>query len=222
MSLFKRFVTTVHTSVDRTLASIENHEAVVDAALKESRQAVMRAKVRLGRLEKDVSAQRNRVAELASEIDLWNERAVSVANEDRARALSCIQRRKQREAEIAIARTQLAEQESVIKRVRNSIDESANRVQALQNQRNQMRSREAASQAGRIVHTLDGRIGGDVEAAIERWEVTVGETEILTDTLLLADTDTDELAREFISAEENQCLEEELDALLKHGGDNHE
>ena len=221
MSLFKRFVTTVHTSVDRTLASIENHEAVVDAALKESRQAVVRAKVRLARLEKDVNGQRNRVAELASEIDLWNERARSVAGDDRAKALSCIQRRKQRESEIALARTQLAEQESVVARVRNSIDESANRMQALQNQRNQMRSREAASQAGRIVHTLDGRVGGDVEAAIERWEVTVGEAEILTDTVLLADADTDELAREFISTEENQCLEAELEELLKQGG-NHE
>ncbi len=221
MSLFKRFVTTVHTSVDRTLASIENHEAVVDAALKESRQAVVRAKVRLARLEKDVNVQRNRVAELASEIDLWNERARSVAGDDRAKALSCIQRRKQRESEIALARTQLAEQESVVARVRNSIDESANRMQALQNQRNQMRSREAASQAGRIVHTLDGRVGGDVEAAIERWEVTVGEAEILTDTVLLADADTDELAREFISTEENQCLEAELEELLKQGG-NHE
>ena len=222
MSIFRRFVTTVHTSVDRRLASIENHEAVVDAALKESRQAVARAKVRLARLEKDGVAQRNRVTELASEIELWNERALSVAGDDRARALSCIQRRKQRETEIEIARTQLSEHEAVIKRVRRSIDESANRVQALHSQRNQMRSREAASQAGRIVSALDGKVGGDVEAAIERWEVTVGEAEILTDTVFLASPDADELAREFTFAEENHCLEAELDELIQREGQDHE
>ena len=77
-----------------------------------------------------------------------------------------------------------------------------------------MRSREAAAQAGKIVHSLDGRLGSDVEAAIERWEVTVGESELLTDILLPVDVDCDDLAAEFVTKEENQLLEDELDALL--------
>ena len=72
MSLIKRLVTTVHSSVDRTLASMENHEAVVDAALRESREAVSRARVRLKRLERDGTQQRNRITELTSEVELWN------------------------------------------------------------------------------------------------------------------------------------------------------
>ena len=86
MSLIKRFVATVHHSVDRTLAGMENHEAVVDAALRESREAVSRARVRLNRLEKDGKQQSNRITELTSEVELWNERARSVADGDRPRA----------------------------------------------------------------------------------------------------------------------------------------
>ncbi len=221
MSILKRFVTTVHASVDRTLAGIENHEAVVDAALTESRQAVARARVRLARLEKDGSQQRNRVTELTSQVGLWNERARSVATADREKALACIQRRRQCEQELHSAKAQMHEHEKIIKRVRDSISDSSNRVQALQAQRNQMRSREAAAYAGQIVHKLDGRVGDDVEAAIERWEVTVGQAEVLTDHYVVTDSD-DELADGFITAEENLLLESELDALLKEEGTNHE
>ena len=222
MSIFKRFVTTVHSSVDRTLATIENHEAVVDAALKESRQAVSAARVRLGRLEKDARRQRDRLTELASEVELWNERALSVASQDREKALSCIQRRQQREKEMADVQAQLLEQDRVIAKVRHSIDESGNRVMALQNQRNQMRSREAASRAGQIVQSLNGKVDSDVEAAMERWEVSVGAVEILNDSVESHYQQTDELAEAFVSAEQSKRLEVELDELLKQQGEGHE
>jgi phage shock protein A len=221
MSILKRFVTTVHASVDRTLAGIENHEAVVDAALTESRQAVARARVRLARLEKDGAEQRNRVTELVTQIELWNERARSVATTDREKALACIQRRRHCEQELHSAKAQMHEHEKIIKRVRDSISESSGRVQTLQAQRNQMRSREAAAHAGQIVHKLEGRVGDDVEAAIERWEVSVGQAELLTEHYPLTES-YDELAESFISEEENNLLETELEMLLKEEGNNNE
>ncbi|MEE9334902.1 MAG: PspA/IM30 family protein [Granulosicoccaceae bacterium] len=222
MNLFKRIVTTVHSGVDRTVASMENHEAIVDAALKESREAVVRAKARLTRLEKDGMQQHNRVTELSSEIELWADRAVACADTDRQKALACLQRKKLREKTLIIAREQLDEHGRIIKRVRGSIDESTNRVEALQQQRNQMRSREAAAQAGSIVYTLDGRMGDDVENAIERWEVKVGQSELLNDSHLYTDLSTDELAEGFDTNEENERLEAELDALVTQGSNSNE
>ena len=221
MSILKRFVTTVHASVDRTLAGIENHEAVVDAALTESRQALARAKVRLARLEKDGMEQRNCVTELVTEIEIWNERARSVATADREKALACIQRRRLCEQALHSAKAQMHEHGKIIKRVRDSISESSGRVQTLQAQRNQMRSREAAAHAGQIVHKLDGRVGDDVEAAIERWEVSVGQAELMTDRYPLTER-YDELAEHFISEEENNLLETELEMLLNEEGNNNE
>ncbi|MEM7259224.1 MAG: PspA/IM30 family protein [Pseudomonadota bacterium] len=216
MSLIKRFVSTVHTSLDRTLAGIENHEAVVDAALTDSREAVARARARLARLEKDGAEQRNRVAELTTQIELWNDRARSVATDDREKALTCIQRRRMCEQELHSAKAAMQEHEKIIKRVRDSITESTQRVQSLQSQRNQMRSREAAAHAGQIIHRLDGRVGADVEAAIERWEVSVGQAELLTEHYPTADS-TDDFEQGFITDEENKLLESELNELLNNG-----
>jgi len=221
MSIFKRIVSTVHTSMDRTLSSIENHESVVDAALQESRQAVARAKVRLARLEKDSTQQRNQVTELATQIELWNERARSVAENDRDKALACIQRRKLCEQELEVAKVQMQEHDKIIRRARDSISDSSNRVQTLQSQRNQMRTREAAAHAGKIVHKLDGKVGDDVEAAIERWEVSVGQSELVIEDFPLTDR-TDDFEGSFIATEENALLESELDVLLNQEGGNNE
>ncbi len=216
VSLIKRFVTTVHASVDRTLAGIENHAAVVDAALKESRQAVAKARVRLARLEKDENTQRNRVAELTSEIELWNERARSVANADRDKALSCIQRRRRCEQQLHEVKAQLQQHEKVLNRVRNSIAESSNRVQTLQAQRNQMLSREAAAYAGQIVHKLDSHAGDDADAAIERWEESVVQAEVVTEHFPIPATD--EFEQSFLTTEEDSLLQDELDKLINDEG----
>ncbi len=223
MSLFKRFVTTVSATVDRTVASIENHQAIVDVALRDSRLAVSRAKVRLLGLQKDGNRHRNRLTELRSEIDLWSDRARAVAEADRPKALECLQRRKQREAELAAVQQQLADHEKIEQSVKRSVEESQQRVETLQQQRNQMRTRESAAEARRIVQSMEGRDGGGVEDVIERWEVSVGEAEFLTDTLAPMDSDIDDLASEFISREQSIELEGELDKLLaSNGGNSHE
>jgi len=212
VGLVKRFVTTVHASLDRTVSSIENHEAVVDAALRESRQAVARAKVRLTRLEKDATQQRNRVAELSSEINLWNERAKSVADEDRSKAMACIQRRRLCEQELCSAREQMTEHARVIKRVRDSISESTNRVGTLQNQKERMRSREAAAHAGQILQSLEGLNGVDVEVSVENAEMHSDNYSTLKS--------VDKFEESFTNAEEQTLLESELDALLSGAGEN--
>jgi len=225
MNLFKRVFTSVHAGVERTVTNMENHEAVVDAALRESREAVMRAKVRLSRLEKDGRKQQDRLTELTSEVELWTERARSCADTDRAKALSCLQRKKHRETDLLRVREQITEHEKIVTRVRGSIDESTNKVEALQSQRNHMRSREAAAQAGTLVNSLDSRLGDDVESAIERWEIKGGQNEILNESdssNLHPFTPTDSLNEEFTSKEQNQLLEAELDELLKPVGDSHE
>ena len=49
MSIFKRLTATFSSRVDQMVSQIENHDAVVEVAIKESRQATAKAKVeRLG------------------------------------------------------------------------------------------------------------------------------------------------------------------------------
>ncbi|OED35797.1 hypothetical protein AB833_29295 [Chromatiales bacterium (ex Bugula neritina AB1)] len=214
MSILKRLVTTVSATVDRTVAGIENHQAIVDVALRDCRLAVTRAKVRLAGLQKDGGKYRNRITELHSEIELWSERARSVAETDRAKGLECLQRRKQRQSELVVVQNQLKEHERIESGVRNSVEVSLQRVQALQQQRNQMRTRESAAQAQRIMQSMEVKTGGGVDEVLERWEVSVGEAEMMADTLAPLDNGADDLAVSFMCAEESKDLEYELDQLL--------
>ena len=64
-------------------------------------------------------------------------------------------------------------------------------------------------------------MGDDVEAAIERWEVSVGQSELMIEDFPLTDS-TDDFEGSFIATEENALLESELDVLLNQEGDNNE
>jgi len=180
MSLLKRFVTTVHASVDRTVAQIENHDALVEAALKDSRRAVARARVRLARVEKDTDAEKTRLQDLDTEIRLWTDRAKMVADGDREKAIECLQRRKQRQATRDVVAESLVKQEALAKQIRGSVHDMEQRVHQLQQQRNQMRSRESAAEALRTVNRLDDHHGLNIDDTFERWEIAVSESEIMT------------------------------------------
>jgi len=207
-------------TLDHTLIGIENHEAVVDAALKESRQALVRAKVRLAKLEKESSNLNNYITELGTEIELWQDRAKACAEDDRPKAIECLQRKNQRVRSLKLAKQQLAEQTQVSNQVRSTVEDAASKVQALQAQRNQMRSREAAAQAGAITNALDNHMADDVDSAMERWEVKVGQVEILNETQFEPLTNHDPLAASFSATETGQALEAELDELMHQGEKN--
>jgi len=108
----------------------------------------------------------------------------------------------------------------VADQVRTTVEDAANKVQALQTQRNQMRSREAAAQAGAITNALDNRMAVDVESAMERWEVKVGQVEILNETQFEPMANHDPLAESFKATETSLALDAELDELIKKGTDN--
>jgi len=216
MSLFKRFATTIHATVDKTVAQLENHDAIVDAALKDSRSAVARARVRLARVEKDGRQQRARIQELQTEVALWEERAQSVAATDRGKALDCLRRRKQRESALRNGQASLTEHEALEKRVRASVAEAEQRVNTLMQQRNQMRSRESAAQALRIVNAIDDKAGIEIDDAFERWEISISESEVFSGQAITPVDEFEELNTEFETLEEQQQLDAELDLLLEN------
>ena len=44
MSLFRRITTTVTSSVDKAVSKVENHDAIINAALRDTQQAAARAR----------------------------------------------------------------------------------------------------------------------------------------------------------------------------------
>ena len=60
MSLIRRISTSITSSVDRAVSRVENHDAIVNAALRDTQQAAARSRVRLERVRKDGRALKTR------------------------------------------------------------------------------------------------------------------------------------------------------------------
>ncbi len=213
MNLITRISATLLSGVDKTVCHIENHDAVVEASLKESQRAAAQARVRLQRVKRDGESMLQKQKSLIQKIEHWSERAKANHINDRALALQCIARRKQcisDEKELQVAQKRHAELEQQMVDTITTIEK---RVVAMSRQRNQMRSRQSAAEALRVLNKIEGSNTNGIEDTFERWDLNISETEIsagLSSELI----DSDPLDAQFNAAEEQQELEDELNAFI--------
>ena len=95
MNLIRRISTTFTSSLDKAVSKVENHDAIINASLAETRQAAARSRVRLVRVQKDGNKLKSRHRELTVAIERWTERAKSTAADDEKKAFECLRRRKE-------------------------------------------------------------------------------------------------------------------------------
>ena len=74
-----------------------------------------------------------------------------------------------------------------------------------------MRSRQSVAEAMRTINNIEGVSYGEIEDTFDRWEINLGETEILMGAI----TDRDPLDSEFIAEEDTAELRAELEVLLQ-------
>lgn len=209
MSFFKRFSTTVITRLDGLVGQIENHEAVVDASLQETRQAVARARVRLSRVQRDGDRLRQQLASERENIQRWEERAKRAAA-DESRALECLRRRRNASRRVAELEAEVARHEDTATRLERDIRAAGERLHTINRQRNRLRSRASAADARRVL--ADAELPPCLEDTLERWEESVLERELAVGEGDDATDDT--LARDFAAEEDEADLRAELAELL--------
>jgi phage shock protein A len=210
MSIFRRITTTVTSSVDKAVSKVENHDAIINAALRDTQQAAARARVRLERVRKDGNQLKNRRNELEVAVTRWTDRARRIGTTDEAKALECLRRRKDCETQLRNLRDSIDKHDELETRIAEQVKKIQARVHEVSQQRNMMRSRQSVAEAMRAVHNVEGVSYGEIEDTFDRWEINLGETEILVD----ASTASDPLDTEFLSKEDTAELRAELDDLL--------
>ncbi|MBX2823356.1 MAG: PspA/IM30 family protein [Gammaproteobacteria bacterium] len=218
MSLFTRLSATLVAGVDRTVSRIENHDAIVEASLREGRRAQAQARIRLRQVQRDGEKLKEREQTLETQIELWNERARATHDDDRARALECIRRRKLASTELDRVRELLKQHRKLDTDVRASLDHMGQRLQEMTQQRNQLRTRESAAQAQKVLTRIESSRDGTVDDTFERWEVSISENEIVNEFDPVG-SDLDDFDAEFVAAEDRVELELELDQLLTESPD---
>ncbi len=211
MSLIRRISATLTSSVDRAVSRVENHDAIVNAALRDTQQAAARSRVRLERVRKDGRALKTRHQSLRDAHARWTERARTVAATDEAKALECLRRRKDCEAQIRNLEESIEKHEELESRIAEQVKKIEARISEVSHQRNMMRSRQSVAEAMRTIHNIEGVSYGEVEETFDRWEINLGETEIL----MGACSSVDRLDSEFQVEEDTEALRAELSLLLK-------
>ena len=210
MSLIRRISATLTSSVDRAVSKVENHDAIVNAALRDTQQAAARSRVRLERVRKDGHALKNRYQSLQLAESRWTDRARKLGTSDEAKALECLRRRKECVTQLANLKDSIEKHEELESRIAAQVKKIEARIGEVAHQRNMMRSRQSVAEAMRAIHNIEGVSYGEVEETFDRWEINLGETEIL----MGACTATDPLESEFLAEEDTEALRAELDELI--------
>ena len=210
MSLIKRITATFTSSVDRAVRKVENHDAVIDAALKETQTAAARTRVRLARVQKDGDGLKRRHAELQQSAQRWAERAKSVASEDETKALECLRRRKECDHQVRNIEEALENHRTLEERVTDNLKKIEARITEVSQQRNMMRSRQSVAEAMRVINNIDSVSNGEIEETFDRWEINLGESEIMFGSGATADR----LETTFLADEDDAALRAELADLL--------
>jgi len=211
MSLIRRISTSISSSVDRAVSKVENHDAIINAALRDTQQAAARSRVRLARVRKDGDSLKARHRDLKVAVTRWTERAKSVAASDESKALECLRRRKECEAQMHNLRDSIEKHDELEARIAEQVKKIEARIGEVAQQRNMMRSRQSVAEAMRTINNIEGVSYGEIEDTFDRWEINLGETEIL----MGAVTTSDPLDSAFLAEEDTAELRAELTELLK-------
>jgi len=210
MTLFKRFSATVYSRLDQAIGQIENHDAVVDATVREVRHAAATAKVRLARVHAGRQRLGDKLQALHASDARWTERARRVGRDDEATAIACLDRRQQCRQQIANLEATLNQHEDLQRRLSADVECIEARVREISQQRDLMRARQSTAEAQRAMGALDTHGGIDLDDTFERWEVQITETELAAGSVAACD----DLEREFVAAEDQDALRAELNDLL--------
>jgi phage shock protein A len=206
MSLVSSFESVIH--------QIENHEAMVAAAIREAEQNGHRAKAQLQRVKRDGHAMRQKLLELKDQAASWQSRAKQTGESDPAKALECLRRCKRLHKQLEALEVQEREHSKRERQLTEDLSTVEERLIALRQQRNIMRTRQSRAEALRLIQQVDSTAVSEIDDIFARWEAHVSSAEL---TAGAETVERDDFEDAFESAEEEEVLRAELTQLLQSG-----
>lgn len=215
MNLFKRLSVSVRTQLDEAVSRIENHDAVIDAALRESREAMARLKLQQSRLGRKIQGIDSQLDKLRADEQSWVRRAKSLAETDEAQALACLERRDrciQLNAQLQRQRAHCIEMEF---RLANNLSTLEQKVIDDERRLQEFRGRDLSAKADQALREIGGLDANALDQAFDRWELDINRKETR---LEITDTDvagSDVFEERFHREERLQARRAELQALME-------
>jgi phage shock protein A len=207
MQLIKRLQATVVGSFDSLMTRVENHEAIIEAAVRETRMAAGKARGRIQRVRRDMQVMQKRIDALQEEETAWSRRAVELPKHQEEKALECVRRlrRARQEREHLVA--EAAKQETLEQQLTADLRKVEERIRELERRKNTLSAREYRTRAVEAGSLETRGIIDDLDEIFDRWEVKLAEKEPYTS------WESDTFEAEFIQEEEEKDLRKELSDL---------
>ena len=161
-------------------------------------------------MQRDTQQLRERITHLEDQVQSWKDRALSIHQSDRAKALECVKRSQRAEANLAEAKQELVGQERIEQELTEGVDKIERRMEELRRRKHTFSARELRAQALQEQSSAEGHTGEDIEALFDRWDIKITEAEYYGEP-----TVTDSLECEFQKTEEQETLSSELDAWVE-------
>ncbi len=209
MKVIKRWTSGIFSRVDWAVSQIENQEALINSTLRESREAVARAKVQLGRVQQDGKKLRQRYQDEELAVNRWRERAVQCAKADEQRAVECLRRAKGCEQQAKHLKQRVSEHNQVESQLIKDVRSMEEKLSELTEKRNLMRTRQSRAEALTNMQNSCLNTSSELDEIFDRWEVQVTEKELTGE----CGIDCDPLEESFAVEEDDAELREELKQL---------
>ena len=207
MNIFRRLTTSVTATLENAAGQLENHDAIIQATIKETRQSVAKTKARINTLRQQQAVFETQLSDAQEQAEKWESRAQQLADSDEAKALQCLSRRNQYQHEQERLSESISQQITLINKVEANLATLQSRLEEMQHKHNLLRSRQSVAQANKGL--AKGCSEQDLADTFERWESVVLEHELGFEDGLSADP----LQQEFEQRESEDQLREQLASL---------
>ena len=211
MTLLKRTFTSITAKIDQLVGEIENHDALIQAAIKEQKKKIATAKVQLRRLQDSEHRLREQIAQLKMNERQWTDRASKEAGDDESKALSCLQRRQKIRLQLEKLTGMSREYQQSSVKVKANIAQCEDDLVSMMQKHQMLRARQSTAEAMQIIDRDGNANLDDIEASFDRWEIKIAQGEYLLDRF----DECDELEQDYLSEENELELRAQLADLLK-------
>ena len=217
MNIIKRTFSGLFSQIDGIVGEIENHDALIKAAIKDQQKKLAAAKVQLARIKSHELQIKQQIAEQSLNEKRWAKRAKEEAVDNEAQALLCLERRSMVKDKLEKLERMLKQYQQTSAKIKADINRCEDEFKTMQQKHALMRARQSSAEAANIVSNVSSSNLDDIETSFDRWEVKIAQGEINMEIT----NDSDELEQMYLTREREELLKDELAELLKEGV-NHE
>ncbi len=218
MSIIKRISTTLFSKLDHVVGEIENHDALIQATIKEQRKKIAAAKVQHARLQGAQQRIQDQISQLEAEEAQWAGRAIKEAERDPSKAMACMQRRQQAKDQIRQLNQSRDEYQKAAEKMAQDISRSDSDLRSMKQKHELLRSRQTSADVLTVISDMDHSHADELESSFDRWEIKISQAEIMADSY----EPVDSLEQAYVDEENQQALRMELEELIakENGNDN--